>query len=99
MTRRGFLALAAAGRSESIARLIERELPRPGTEYLLVRAGDASAVAERWIGVNAPAPLGSLVKPFVALAYGEAHAFEYPRFECTGCWLPQGHGFLDLRTA
>jgi cell division protein FtsI/penicillin-binding protein 2 len=97
MTRRGFLAVAAAGRCESIARLIRRELP--DTEYLLARAGDGSVVAERWNSVNTPAPLGSLVKPFVALAYGEAHAFEYPRFECTGCWLPQGHGFLDLRTA
>ncbi len=99
MTRRGFLALAASGRDGSIARLIDRELPRRGTEYVLMRAGDASVVAERWTQPKAPAPLGSLVKPFVALAYGEAHAFRYPLIECTGCWRPQGHGSIDVTTA
>jgi cell division protein FtsI/penicillin-binding protein 2 len=99
MTRRGFLALTAVGRYESMARLIEREMPVSGTEYLLLTTGDASVIAERWERARTPAPLGSLVKPFVALAYGEAHLFEYPRLTCAGCWLPRGHGSIGIRAA
>jgi Penicillin binding protein transpeptidase domain len=98
MTRRVFLALAASVRDESIARLAQRELPT-GTEYVLLRTGDASMISVEWRDAQSPAPLGSLVKPFVALAYGEGNAFRYPELECAGCWLPQGHGCIDLTTA
>src|ERR1017187_504241 len=96
MTRRGFVALAAAGRRESIARLAERELPA-GVEYILLQ--DVSAIASRWGDAGVAAPLGSLVKPFVALAYGEGNAFRYPVFECAGCWLPRGHGRIGITEA
>jgi cell division protein FtsI/penicillin-binding protein 2 len=43
------------------------------------------------------------VKPFTALAYGEHHEFRYPTHTCqgtaTGCWLPRGHGDVDLSSA
>jgi cell division protein FtsI/penicillin-binding protein 2 len=43
------------------------------------------------------------VKPFTALAYGERHEFKYPAHICrgtiTGCWLPRGHGDVDLTSA
>jgi cell division protein FtsI/penicillin-binding protein 2 len=96
MTRRGFVALVAAGRYESIARLAARELPA-GVEYILLR--DVSAIASRWGDAAVAAPLGSLVKPFLALAYGEGNGFRYPVFECTGCWLPRGHGRIGITQA
>jgi cell division protein FtsI/penicillin-binding protein 2 len=47
--------------------------------------------------------MGSLVKPFATLAYGEQHEFKYPSHTCrgteTGCWLPHGHGDVDLTGA
>jgi cell division protein FtsI/penicillin-binding protein 2 len=47
--------------------------------------------------------MGSLVKPFAALAYGEEHEFHYPTHTClgtaTGCWRPRGHGEIDLTSA
>ena len=60
-------------------------------------------LASRWDNPQAQIPLGSLVKPFTALAYGEHHAFRYPAHFCrgtaTGCWLPHGHGEVDLPSA
>ena len=80
-------------------RLIERQMPARGTEYLLLATADSSTLAQRWDDARTPAPLGSLVKPFIALAFGEAHLFAYPVLECTGCWLPGGHGRIGIRTA
>jgi cell division protein FtsI/penicillin-binding protein 2 len=44
-------------------------------------------------------PVGSLVKPFLALAYGG----EFPEFVCKGaadrCWLTRGHGKLGFEDA
>jgi Penicillin binding protein transpeptidase domain len=60
-------------------------------------------IASRWNDLDIPIPMGSLVKPFTALAYGEHHAFVYPTHVCrgkaTGCWLPRGHGQVNLTTA
>jgi hypothetical protein len=98
MTRRVFLALAAAARDASIARVSDRELPG-GIEYLLARASDASILARRWTHAGTPAPPGSVVKPFLTLAYGEEHTFRYPEFECQGCWLPRGHGRIGIVSA
>lgn len=47
-----------------------------------------------------PRAVGSLQKPWVVAAWGEAHPGEAPpRLECTAgshCWLPAGHGRVDL---
>jgi cell division protein FtsI/penicillin-binding protein 2 len=47
--------------------------------------------------------VGSLVKPFLALAYGQKHNFRYPDYFCRGaadgCWFSRGHGKVDIRTA
>jgi cell division protein FtsI/penicillin-binding protein 2 len=47
--------------------------------------------------------MGSLTKPFAALAYGGHHDFHYPFHTCrgtqTGCWRPGGHGDVDLVSA
>ena len=97
MTRREFVALAAVARDESVARVAERELAP--NEFILVRTSDGARIGERWKDPQLPAPLGSLVKPFVALAYGDSHGFRYPDFTCAGCWLPRGHGHIGITAA
>ncbi len=95
MTRRDFLAVAATAREYSIESLLNAS----SLEYVLLRAGASSVVGLRWRDAERPAPLGSLVKPFLALAYGSSHGWEFPQLDCSGCWLPRGHGRLDVRRA
>lgn len=96
MTRRELLLSAPAWRHDSIARMAARELPA-GLEYVFLR--DRLVIGSRWANPEVPAPLGSLVKPFLALAYGEANAFRFPIHECRGCWLPRGHGRIGIEEA
>lgn len=105
ITRRTMLALAAAipvhGASlpeQSAALLLERGFPDPNVSYLLLDAGTGRLIAKRWPNVESPVPIGSLVKPFTALAYGETHDSHFPVSNCKGdrCWLPQGHGRMDI---
>src|SRR3954470_3136061 len=85
---------------QTAALLLERRFPQTEIEYLLVDARSGDVLSSRWADADDPAPLGSLVKPFTALAYGEEHNFLFPEFECRGksdrCWLPRGHGHLGL---
>ncbi len=71
--------------------------------FLALDAHTGAVIASRWENPEKPVPLGSLVKPFTALAYGERHQFIYPTHVCrgtsTGCWLPRGHGEVDLASA
>jgi cell division protein FtsI/penicillin-binding protein 2 len=57
----------------------------------------------RWDDLERPLPVGSLIKPFTALAYADTHRFTYPTFTCRGsadgCWLPAGHGRLGITEA
>src|SRR5258708_5025372 len=108
MTRRAALLAFAGATSlrpdslagQSAARLLERAFPDRDISYLLLDFGVGDLAASRWPRPNEPAGLGSLVKPFTALAYGEHHAFSYPELVCRGtvdgCWLPDGHGRLSL---
>jgi hypothetical protein len=80
-----------------------RLLPAAGEDrsYLLL---DASGIVldARWDHLADPIPVGSLVKPFTALAYARAHGLRYPRRKCDrggACWFPPGHGLLDIRGA
>ena len=88
---------------QSVERALLRDFNRPGISFLLLDAQTGAILASRWDDPERPIPLGSLVKPFTALAYGEAHAFRYPLHYCrgmaTGCWLPRGHGQVDLTSA
>ena len=76
---------------------------RPNLSYLLLDARSGAILASDWRDAETPIPLGSLVKPFTALAYGEKHEFKYPVHFCrgtaSGCWLPRGHGETRLDTA
>jgi cell division protein FtsI/penicillin-binding protein 2 len=57
---------------------------RDNLSYLLLDAHSGSILASNWRDANIPIPLGSLVKPFAALAYGEKHQFKYPVHLCRG---------------
>jgi cell division protein FtsI/penicillin-binding protein 2 len=85
---------------QSAALLLEQRFWKPDVEYMLMDARTGEVLSSRWEKPNEPAPLGSLVKPFTALAYGEEHSFQFPEFECRGkrdrCWYPRGHGQINL---
>lgn len=87
--------------AQSAGRVLEREFKRDGISYLLVDARSSGVLAYSWQEVETSVPVGSLVKPFTALAYGRAHAYRYPQHVCTPgeCWLPRGHGRQDLVSA
>ena len=85
---------------QSAVLLLERRFPQKEIEYILVDARSGDLLSSRWMAPDDPVPLGSLVKPFTALAYGEEHNFLFPEFDCHGksdrCWLPRGHGHIGL---
>ena len=78
-------------------------LQRTNLSYLLLDARSGSILASAWPDAENPIPLGSLVKPFAALAYGAKHEFKYPVHICrgtaSGCWLPRGHGKIGIEAA
>jgi cell division protein FtsI/penicillin-binding protein 2 len=88
---------------QSAARILQRDYASEDTSYLLLDASSGALLASRWDGYEKPIPLGSLVKPFTALAYASGHAFRYPTYECrgkaSGCWQPTPHGMLDVTQA
>jgi len=89
--------------AQSAGQILNRDFPSGAISFLLLDAPTGRVLASRWDNPEAPIPLGSLVKPFTALAYGEHHGFRYPAHTCrgtaTGCWLPRGHGNVDLPSA
>jgi cell division protein FtsI/penicillin-binding protein 2 len=89
--------------AQSAGPILKRDFPSGAISFLLLDARTGRVLASRWDNPQTPIPLGSLVKPFTALAYGEHHGFRYPAHICrgtaTGCWLPRGHGDVDLPSA
>lgn len=89
--------------AQSAAQALNRDFPDANISFLLLDAHTGQLLASRWEQANVPIPLGSLAKPFVALAYGEQHEFQYPSHTCrgseTGCWRPGGHGDVNLTSA
>ena len=88
--------------AQSAAALLAHDFPDGDLSYLLLDARSGRLLASRWEHPEQPIPLGSLVKPFTAMAYGASHRFQFPRHQCLGgatCWLPRGHGQLDLAHA
>jgi len=71
-------------RKQSTARLLEQRFPGQDLSYLLLDAQTGDLIAARWENASQPVPMGSLLKPFTALAYGEAHSFRYPEYVCRG---------------
>lgn len=76
---------------------------RDNLSYLLLDARSGALLSSDWPHADTPIPLGSLLKPFAALAYGEKHQFKCPVHLCrgtaSGCWLPRGHGRIGLQSA
>jgi hypothetical protein len=89
--------------AQSAAEALNRGFPTRDISFLLLDAHSGRVLASRWDHPDRPIPMGSLVKPFAALAYGEQHDFQYPNHTCrgtsTGCWLPSGHGRVNLTAA
>ena len=89
--------------TQSAAEILKRDFTDRNVSYLLLDARSGRLLASRWETPYQPIPMGSLVKPFTALAYGEQHGFRYPSHICrgtaTGCWRPRGHGTVTLATA
>ena len=89
--------------AQSAAQALNRDFPDANVSFLLLDARTGQLLASRWDHATVPIPLGSLVKPFAALAYGEQHEFHYPSHTCrgskSGCWRPRGHGDVDLASA
>src|SRR3954454_6877409 len=89
--------------AQSAAQALDRDFPHPDISFLLLDVRTGQVLASRWDRPNIAIPLGSLAKPFAALAYGERHDFQYPSHTCrgsiTGCWRPGGHGEMDLTSA
>lgn len=89
--------------SQSAADILKRHYAIPESSYLLLDANSGAVLASHWDDYEKPIPMGSLVKPFTALAYADAHGFRYPVYECNGkengCWQDQPHGKLDITAA
>jgi hypothetical protein len=97
---------ADTGRSlfaQSAAEALENQFNSGDVSFLLLDAHTGSLLASRWDDPEKAIPMGSLVKPFTALAYGEEHQFRYPTQLCTGeaggCWRPAGHGETGIVSA
>jgi cell division protein FtsI/penicillin-binding protein 2 len=88
---------------QSASQILARDFSARDISYLLLDAQTGAVRASRWDSPQTPIPVGSLVKPFAALAYGEQHHFQFPVHTCrgvaTGCWLPRGHGRVGLTDA
>ena len=102
----GGSAMAAAQESslfaQGVSAVLERQFGRANLSWLLVDRF-SSVLAEDWPDAgNAIAP-GSLLKPFLASAYGEQNDWRYPSVFCAGtadrCWYPHGHGEIGLEEA
>jgi cell division protein FtsI/penicillin-binding protein 2 len=89
--------------AQSASEALNRNFPHRDISFLLLDTNTGHVLASRWSRPDAPIPMGSLVKPFAALAYGEQHDFQYPAHKCrgtaTGCWLARGHGEIGLTSA
>lgn len=89
--------------AQSAIQILNREFQDARISYLLFDARAQVLLSSRWEDPSRPIPLGSLVKPFTALAYAQAHDFQYPRHICrgaaSGCWQLHPHGELDIVSA
>jgi hypothetical protein len=88
--------------SQTASATLDRQFGDGPLSWLLLD-GSGRLLAQHWKDAQRPIAPGSLLKPFVALAYGEQHDFVYPHVRCMGaqshCWLPKGHGSLGLEAA
>lgn len=74
----------------------------PHLSWLVLDIATGQTLSQQALDPDTPIPVGSLTKPFLALAYARTHT-TFPHLPCKGtadrCWLPQGHGTLDIQSA
>ena len=91
-----FLAIALLVSADLTATLNALE---PQADYIVLDLHTGQTIAQRWLDPAVPIPVGSLVKPFLAMAWNGA----YPEFDCRGaagaCWRTQPHGHLRFPEA
>lgn len=86
--------------AQTAAAVLARRFSSADISYIALD-DHGQVVAQRWQNSDRAIPIGSLVKPFVAVTYGRRHN-RFPQFRCTGrstCWLPRGHGTLGVTEA
>lgn len=82
--------------------LLRSEVSEGDVSCVLSTTGGREVIYSRWPDFHRPVPVGSLVKPFTALAYAASHGGRFPTIECrpdSGCWLPSGHGSIGVEQA
>lgn len=88
---------------QSATGILQRGYGKSEISYLMLDANSGGLLATHWENPDGPIPMGSLVKPFTALAYAETHDFRFPTYTCkgkaNGCWQDQPHGELSLTAA
>ena len=91
--------LSTTGSANAVMRdLLARDFASTDLSYLALDLRTNSPIPARWTGSDEAIPVGSLVKPFLAVAYAESHGFQFPEHNCLAgtCWLPRGHGQLGI---
>jgi hypothetical protein len=88
--------------AQSAAAALDHQFGNADLSWLLTsRSG--RVLAQRWPHPDQAFAPGSLLKPFIAAAYGEQHGGHYPHLRCAGtqshCWYPPGHGEIGLEEA
>jgi cell division protein FtsI/penicillin-binding protein 2 len=85
---------------QAASALLAHDFSDPDLSYLLLDE-NGHVIAQHWEHPERDVPVGSLVKPFLAVAYGQTHG-TFPKLRCVGkktCWLARGHGMLQIRDA
>lgn len=81
---------------------LDEHFPEQRISYLVLD-GEGREIAHRWDNLAEVVSPGSLVKPFTALAYAAQYGEVFPHVICKGkkslCWLPAGHGEMNLEHA
>ena len=89
--------------AQAAVQVLHREFASNDISFLLFDAQSGVLLSSQWDDPEKPIPLGSLVKPFTALAYAEQHDYKFPvhlcRGEASGCWQKRAHGKLDMVSA
>lgn len=98
--RLGPCAAAPDLHAQSAAAVFAQRFTSADLSYIALNE-QGQVVAQRWKDAGQVIPVGSLVKPFVAVTYGREHE-SFPQYRCEGkktCWLPRGHGTLGITQA
>ena len=86
--------------AQAAAVALDKKFPSTDLSFLVLDE-QGQVIAQRWDDPQREVPIGSLTKPFLAVAYGRTHD-SFPRYRCVGnqtCWLRRGHGTLGMRDA